>query len=463
MNRKKEHEVRHFAARIAALLPAVHAATGSAPTHVVDFGSGCSYLGRYLAAGFGVRTVAVESRAHVVSGARQLDVSARIAPREPRVRRNKKLFLAMGGQKGVAERLAAGGQCPACVVPSDAPPAAPVADEPDAPAIQYVEHQITDGDLSSVFARTSIPPSVSGRFVVVSLHSCGNLVHHGLRTLTLNPLVSAAAMVGCCYNLMTESLGPPTYKLPGLRAPNERLLSTSAAADPHGFPMSRRLRQRAYLVPGTGEKAEGVRLNITARMMAVQAPSNWSRADSEGFFARHFFRAVLQRVLLDLGLVADPSPAPPAGRSPAGTGVEDGAPLVIGALAKGCFRDFPTYVRGAAAKLARSSAKPMYSYDGEEDARRAERARRVAERLREVDEETLRGYEERFAARKKHLSVTWSLMAFCAQVSEAVIVSDRYAWLKEQDVVGETWVESVFDYAISPRNMVVVGIRKAES
>jgi hypothetical protein len=51
-------------------------------------------------------------------------------------------------------------------------------------------------------------------------------------------------------------------------------------------------------------------------------------------------------------------------------------------------------------------------------------------------------------------------MAFSAGVIEAAIVVDRWLWLREQEVVRECWVESVFDYAVSPRNLVVVGVKK---
>ena len=69
-------------------------------------------------------------------------------------------------------------------------------------------------------------------------------------------------------------------------------------------------------------------------------------------------------------------------------------------------------------------------------------------------------YEHRFAERKNDLSVIWSLMAFSAGVIEAMIVVDRWLWLKEQENVKECWVEPVFDYGLSPRNLVVVGIKQ---
>ena len=77
-----------------------------------------------------------------------------------------------------------------------------------------------------------------------------------------------------------------------------------------------------------------------------------------------------------------------------------------------------------------------------------------------ITDEEIRGYEERFAGRKKDLSVTWSLMAFSAGVIEAAIVVDRWLWLREQEEVAEAWVEAVFEYGVSPRNLVVVGVKR---
>jgi hypothetical protein len=43
-----------------------------------------------------------------------------------------------------------------------------------------------------------------------------------------------------------------------------------------------------------------------------------------------------------------------------------------------------------------------------------------------------------------------------------LIVVDRWLFLREHgDVVSECWVEPVFDYGLSPRNLVVVGIKRA--
>ncbi|EGE04547.1 hypothetical protein TEQG_03418, partial [Trichophyton equinum CBS 127.97] len=310
--------------------------------------------------------------------------------------------------------------------------------------LDYVEHEIQDGYLEPIIKHIigpaeeareqdkeaanscmSSPPaaSLSSRVMVVSLHSCGNLVHHGIKSLILNPSVVAVAMIGCCYNLMTERLGPATYKLPSLRLPNSRLEQTSNACDPHGFPMSRRFEQYSH------ENGNGIRLNITARMMAVQAPYNWGKEDSEAFFTRHFFRALLQRVLVDYGIVPVPGRASSSSSDTArredetqpGVTQQDtevpGCPLIVGSLRKSAFLSFTAYARAAVAKLVHD---PQYG-------------NAIKQQVECLPDDTLEAYVARYESAKKNLSVVWSLMAFSASVVESMIVTDRWMYLREQD------------------------------
>ncbi|KAF2646787.1 hypothetical protein P280DRAFT_464955 [Massarina eburnea CBS 473.64] len=366
-------------------------------------------------------------------------------------------------------------------------------------SVQYVEHIIKDGDLAPVINQvldstqiqeegsipaskvieepsnlSAVPKTADVNAMVISLHSCGNLVHHGLRSLLLNPSVSAVAMVGCCYNLLTERLGPPTYKLPTLRPNHPRLTSTSNSFDPHGFPMSKRLED--YPLPHTPLSASespddpprGVRLNITARMMAVQAPFNWGSEESELFFSRHFFRALLQRIFLDRGVVSAPVAAddgigggvsasghtsrvnwtPPNGRGPGLSSDGKYTPLTIGTLRKFAYSDFLSYVRAAVGKL--TSPNTFCEVD----------PGFIKEKMDGLTDEEVWAYEEKYKEKKHELSVMWSLMAFSAGVVEAVVVVDRWLWLQEQEEVERAWVEPVFEYKLSPRNLVVVGIKK---
>jgi hypothetical protein len=373
-------------------------------------------------------------------------------------------------------------------------------------SVQYVEHIIKDGDLTPVIEQvldsSSIENEVSDstsdvvaelsnleivpkpkdvNAMVISLHSCGNLVHHGLRSMLLNPHIAAVAMVGCCYNLVTERLGPPTYKLPTLRPNHPRLVATSNAFDPHGFPMSEKLAN--YPLPHQSlqpldhdaedeaseeEPPKGIRLNITARMMAVQAPFNWGAVDSDLFFTRHFYRALLQRIFLDRGVVSAPVDAhniigsavsanghtshvnwtPPYGRGPGLSSDGTSTPLTIGTLRKFAYGDFVSYVRAAVGKLVSPNSFCLVDPNF------------IKGKMDGLTDDDIRNYEAKYAEKKLELSVMWSLMAFSAGVVEAVIVTDRWLWLKEQDEVEQAWVEPVFEYKHSPRNLVVVGIKK---
>jgi hypothetical protein len=126
------------------------------------------------------------------------------------------------------------------------------------------------------------------------------------------------------------------------------------------------------------------------------------------------------------------------------TGFESTEPVIIGSLRKGCYSSFKTYVRGALEKL---SADP-------------ERGAKVHEKMGSITDEAIEKYARRYEGMKKELSVTWSLMAFSAGVVESLIVVDRWLFLKEHpDLVKDCWVEAVFDYEQSPRNLVVVGIK----
>ncbi|QDS69083.1 hypothetical protein FKW77_010080 [Venturia effusa] len=526
MNVKKKHEVENFARYVDGLASSINQREDSTHkiTHLVDFGAGVNYLGRALASqAYNRSIIAIESRAHVVEGARKMDVLAKMAERTV-VMRNKKEWRkmeeagALGGlvddarveiEKGGSLKPSMSLGANAGIVPMalerDLKHKEKTKRTPDEAAIQtiraklelpkngqgsiqYVEHLIKKSNLEEVIDQIVSPPSTSisestlaptsePGLMVISLHSCGNLLHHGIRTLTANPSVRAVALVGCCYNLMTERLNPPTYKIPFLRE-HPRLEKTSNIGDEDGFPMSNRFLTYRHKVlkpiEGTGgsyrtpsprpsspccqEKEAndrnqeedddhyetGIRLNITARMMAVQAPQNWTPQDSSSFFTRHFYRALLQRLFLEKGIL---DPPPSFGTRPAGKT----APIIIGTLSKKCYKTFVTYVRGVVGKLSQPCL---------ETGEVSETGALLVEKIGPLSDGEIEEYVERFKERKKELSIMWSLMAFSAGVVEAMVVVDRWTFLREQECVGDAWVEPVFDYGLSPRNLVVVGVKK---
>ncbi|KAJ5803939.1 uncharacterized protein N7518_000242 [Penicillium psychrosexuale] len=507
MNKKKKHEVEQFSRYVASLSETVNERRGEPLSHIVDFGSGQNYLGRMLASSpYHKHIIAIERKHQYISGASRMDVHARLA-KEEKIKtmhnaKHNKLKRQFMQTPELAPDLATAEKpevpdldMGAPLELSDAVPEKPAELDEDTTSnmladmtleaddvlgsmyrkphvvhvpkarpevdtrgtVSYIEHNIQDGYLepiiehvvdpkTSVETRTSTEEVVvqsekkpsDARVMVVSLHSCGNLLHHGVRSLVLNPSVVAIAMIGCCYNLLTERLGPATYKIPILRSAHPRLKKTGSSWDPHGFPMSK-LYENYQAKTTTGFK-----LNITARSMAVQAPHNWGHADSEGFFTRHFYRALLQRVLLDRGIVPKPDVPDDLYKDHTDSPDSGGIALIVGSLRKSAFESFSAYVRAATVKL---SLDPI-------------RGELVKERICTMSEEELQRYETEYLHTRKNLSIVWSLMAFSSQVVEAAIVVDRWQFLREHDSVKECWVETVFEYGQSPRNLAVIGIKK---
>ncbi|KAI9749897.1 MAG: hypothetical protein M4579_006691 [Chaenotheca gracillima] len=498
MKPKKIHEVECFAEYVDSLANDM-SGHDQKITHLVDFGSGQNYLGRTLASQpFNRHIIAVESKMTNIKGAQGMDIKSKFAVKE-KVIRDKRQYRSQVAREISAQNgndldptynsaTSKGNENLTPDLRPDSELAPVYSSKNGSGSIQYVEHRIASGDLSNVIqqqktneaivdaehtsqsndidqnnAQNSQPiperdgPISAGsestknvqdqssenpqKLMIMSLHSCGNLLHHGVRSLLLNDSVAAVALVGCCYNLLTERLGPPTYKLPSLRIANERLVREGSACDPHGFPMSDRLATYKH-----GQE-EGIRLNITARMMGVQAPQNWTREQSSSFFTRHFFRALLQRIFLDRGAVSHTETEQDSnhqnGHGPAGGSGTD--PIIIGSLRKACYSSFTAYVRGAMTKILKDPKRgPQFEAC-----------------MGDITDAEIESYEEKYRERKKDLSIIWSLMAFSAGVVEAMIVVDRWLFLREHsDVVRECWVEPVFEYEQSPRNLVVVGIKR---
>ncbi|KAF5630917.1 hypothetical protein F52700_7136 [Fusarium sp. NRRL 52700] len=468
MNVKKTHEVINFADYLARLSEDISSQCGYEISHYVDFGSGQNYLGRAMASEpYNRHVVAVEGRENNVTAARGLDVSSGLAVK-PKVMRNKKLWTKILEARGPdgQEDPEALAKAIREVAGDEAFEFRPVKEleaeytvEKGKGSVQYISGRLETGDLADVIAQIDPGSQTEDEkkdlsLMAMSIHSCGNLSHFGIRSLVLNRDIRAVAIVGCCYNLMTEKLGPPTYKhaflRPTLQAVNGRLVRESEKHDPQGFPMSKKF---------STYQGDGVRLNITARMMACQAPQNWTEKESAGFFSRHFYRAVLQKMFLDRGVVKKVRHTGSQAKSQADTAAstQDDSespfdistnPVIIGSLRKSCYGSFKSYVRGAVEKLTTNNEYKQY-------------ATVMQEKMGDISDEEIERYEALYLPRKKELCAVWSLMAFSAMAVESLIVSDRWTFLKEHDdLVRHAWVETVFDYQQSPRNLVVVGVKR---
>lgn len=467
MNVKKTHEVTQFADYVDRLAAEVAQRTGTACSHLIDFGSGKNYLGRTLAsAPYSHNIVAVEGRANNQSGARELDVLAGFAEPE-KAMRNKKVWQRLRDSQTPAEALddkarrrrweeqPTAEQWEAADLRPRSELKAIYRPEEGKGRIKYITGRLEHGDLSEVLDQVHDHADVSDEerrqlsLMAISIHSCGNLSHFGIRSMILNPSIKAVAIVGCCYNLLTERLGPPTYKLPymrpSLQAINGRVKRESEKRDPQGFPMSERV---------AGYEGRGIRFNITARMMACQAPQNWTEKESDSFFTRHFYRAVLQKILLDRGVISKVSHDDDDTTNNKNAAFNTSTnPVILGSLGKKYYASLHTYVRGAIKKLTTNSEHaPQYQT-------------LLQAKLGDVSDAEIEEYARAYQGRKREVSAVWSLMAFSASVVESLIVTDRWLYLAHEhaDVVQDAWVESVFDFGLSPRNLVVVGVKKPDT
>ncbi|KAH7361982.1 methyltransferase domain-containing protein [Plectosphaerella cucumerina] len=470
MKTKKVHEVSNFADYVDRLADDISTQYGKDITHLVDFGSGQNYLGRTLALPpYNKHVIAVEGREHNIAASRDLDVKVGLATRE-KVHRNKKVWMQVvdsqapeGAPAPRAKYRAAKGVEVEVAPDVDLRPTkelgADYIREPGKGTVSYVMSRLENGDLTDVIAKIEdevLPDDAEKkdlRMMAVSIHSCGNLSHYGIRSLVMNEDIHAVAIVGCCYNLLTEKLGPPTYKFPyvrpSLQAANGRVFNESHKFDPEGFPISERMCRF---------RGDGVRFNITARMMACQAPYNWGVEESHHFFTRNLYRSVFQRMLLDRGVIRrvfhrkgdeNGDDGDEEAEDPAMTPFDSSTnPVILGNLRKNAYDSFASYVRGAITKLSTHREWNRYSAI-------------VKAKMSDVTDEEIARYEREFLSRGREVSAIWTLMAFSGTLVESLIVTDRWLFLKEHtDVVRDCWVETVFDYKESPRNLVVIGIKK---
>ncbi|THX00515.1 hypothetical protein D6D13_09495 [Aureobasidium pullulans] len=218
--------------------------------------------------------------------------------------------------------------------------------------------------------------------LLTGLHACGSLSEHMIRLSTTTPCISHIAVVGCCYNHITPF----------------------SASSPTGFPISAFMR------------SHNLNLSTSALITGCQAPTNWIHNPNSIFGRKHFYRAVLEKLLFDKSLVAD------------------GARPVWG-IRNGDLRSFHTYTSRALSSLNLTIGK-------------------------DISEQEIAEYEKAYAGRSAETAILWTLSVLLCRVVESVIVLDRVFYLQEKGME-EVGGLPVFEYRESPRNLMVVG-RKRE-
>ncbi|KAK8054956.1 hypothetical protein PG993_000183 [Apiospora rasikravindrae] len=179
---------------------------------------------------------------------------------------------------------------------------------------------------------------------------------------------------------------------------------------PDGFPISARLRDRH------------VTLSATALMTGCQAPNNWERTDLSSpdstFSNRRLYRAIFEKLLHDKHIDISAKSRTPWG------------------IRKGDTVSFIKFARRA-----------MHSLEIAEDT---------------VSDAELAEYDKKYQHCKGQIAILWTLSVLCCKLVESVIALDRYCYLVEQGTQ-HVDVVPIFDYSISPRNLMMVARKEAGS
>lgn len=247
--------------------------------------------------------------------------------------------------------------------------------------------------------------------LLTGLHACGRLSEHMIRYFTLCPFITHLAAVGCCYN---------------------HIIPRSETC-PDGFPISGKMRRL------------NVTLSPTALMTGCQAPNNWQKPDltakSSPHSRKQFYRALLEKLFYDKGINVHQTRGDTVSAEKAGEKIPSelrDLPLRSAAnpqpqpnwgIRKGDLASFEKFTRRAMCCLGVSPDQ--------------------------ISREDMRHYEERFQEFEGRIAILWTLSVLCCKAVESVIALDRYWFLVEHDA-NHVDVVPIFDYTVSPRNLMVV-------
>ncbi|OUM63963.1 hypothetical protein PIROE2DRAFT_9424, partial [Piromyces sp. E2] len=215
--------------------------------------------------------------------------------------------------------------------------------------------------------------------------------------LFLKGTSSAFVGIGCCYNLLTEEDHDDNEK---------------------GFPLSEFSNDC------------GFQLGPAAKMIACQVTPKWiTQPNISETFKKHFYRAILQVIIFENKLLPEE---------------ELKKQIVIGRIKKQHMKSFKIYATEALKRLSVS-----------------------AEKIESVDFEV---YLERYQERESEIIAAWALRTLISNAIESLILTDRWLYFEEQSGILqestkgssiETHLFPLFDQVTSPRNMVLIAIKKS--
>jgi hypothetical protein len=179
-----------------------------------------------------------------------------------------------------------------------------------------------------------------------------------------------------------------------------------SASNPTGFPISGYMRER------------GLKMKASALVTGCQAPTNWVHNQNSGFGRKAWYRAVLEKLLYDKKLL------------------EQGEQRKVWGIRTGDLKSFATYTRRAMSSLNLTLGS-------------------------DISEQEIEEYERRYEARKGEIAILQTLSVMLCKIVESVIALDRMFFLREEGMAEESVdVVAVFEYEVSPRNLMIVGMKK---
>jgi SAM-dependent methyltransferase len=220
------------------------------------------------------------------------------------------------------------------------------------------------------------------RCLLTGLHACGSLSEHMIRLSTTVPCITHLAVVGCCYNH----------------------INPASTENPTGFPISSFMRTNK------------LNLSTSALITGCQAPTNWNHNPDSIFARKHWYRAVLEKLLHDKKLVQEGSQRP------------------VWGIRNGDLKNFTAYTSRALSSLKLEIGK-------------------------DVTEQEIVEYEEGYKHRVAETAILWTLSVLLCRVVESVIALDRLFFLREAGM-RDVDVLPIFDYKESPRNLMIVASKK---
>jgi len=217
--------------------------------------------------------------------------------------------------------------------------------------------------------------------------------------LFLKGISNAFVGIGCCYNLLTEEDHEGNEK---------------------GFPLSEFSNDC------------GFQLGPSAKMIACQVTPKWiTQPNISETFKKHFYRAILQVIIFENKLLSEE---------------ELNNQIIIGRIRKQHMKSFKAYATEALKRLNVSSEK--------------------------IETLNFESYLERYRERQGEIIAAWALRTLISNAIESLILTDRWLYFEEQsrilqettkDQFIETHLFPLFDQITSPRNMVLIAIKKIQT